>query len=95
MGTSASSRATLPVGPRGIDAARLAGERFRVKRHIGAGGSKEVFQAEDLTLRREVALAFIPGGGLRGSHARLACFGRQLAAFVGAFLSTPQAQSAR
>ena len=67
MGTSASSRATLPVGPRGIDAARLAGERFRVKRHIGAGGSKEVFQAEDLTLRRDVALAFIPGGGLRGS----------------------------
>ena len=67
MGTSASSRATLPVGPRGIDAARLAGERFRVKRHIGAGGSKEVFQAEDLTLRRDVALAFIPGVGLRGS----------------------------
>ena len=65
--TLPASRAAVPASPRGIDAARLAGERFRVKRHLGAGASKEVYQAEDLMLKREVALAFIAGGGLRGS----------------------------
>jgi Protein kinase domain/AAA ATPase domain len=65
--TSTASRATLPAAPRGVDAVRVAGERFRVKRHLGAGASKEVYQAEDLTLKRDVALALIPGVGMRGS----------------------------
>ena len=65
--TPTADGATLPVRRTGLDAARLAGDRFRLKRHLGAGTSKEVYLAEDLTLRREVALAFIAGAGLRGS----------------------------
>lgn len=52
---------------RGLDPARLAGARFRLKRHLGAGASKEVYQAEDRTMTRDVALAFIPGASRRGS----------------------------
>src|SRR5436190_412749 len=57
--TPTTGSATLPAGPSGLDVAQLAGERFRLKRHLGAGASKDVFLAEDLTLRRDVALAFI------------------------------------
>ena len=65
--TSTADRATLPGRLVGVDAAKLAGDRFRIKRHLGTGASKEVYLAEDLTMKREVALAFIAGVGLRGS----------------------------
>ena len=65
--TTTADRATVPGRLAGVDAAKLAGERFRIKRHLGTGASKEVYLAEDLTMKREVALAFIAGFGLRGS----------------------------